>query len=261
MFFRNKKRPDDESGLDRISRMIDGRQPDAEDEQGESEFFEDDRVLVAREPREGAPDASRAAASPRRELLPESDDIIEESVTVVRAPEMRSTEGRTVEPRTLEARGAERPLTAPLAPPATVAPAASPAPAETPIFSAPPRELPRMPAPDMSLAAGQAAGASLVAKDAVWDGTLVCSGNVRIEGTLRGEVQTTGTLFVLAEARVEGTVKARNVTLAGEIQGTLRCEEKLEILPGGAARGEVDTGALVVHEGAFIESRFQMRRG
>jgi cytoskeletal protein CcmA (bactofilin family) len=55
-------------------------------------------------------------------------------------------------------------------------------------------------------------------------------------------------------------VRARNVTLAGEIMGDLHCEERLELLPGGAARGDVNTGALVVHEGAFIDSRFQMRR-
>jgi cytoskeletal protein CcmA (bactofilin family) len=116
-----------------------------------------------------------------------------------------------------------------------------------------------MTVPDLTAAAGQG-GASLVAKDAVWEGKLVCSGNVRIEGTIRGEVETDGTLFVAAEAQVDGTVRARNVTLAGEVKGDLRCEERLEILPGGAARGDVKTGALVVHEGAFIDSRFQMQR-
>ena len=45
-----------------------------------------------------------------------------------------------------------------------------------------------------------------------------------------------------------------------EIKGDVNCGERLEILPGGAARGDVNTGALVVHEGAFIDSRFQMRR-
>jgi cytoskeletal protein CcmA (bactofilin family) len=164
---------------------------------------------------------------------------MQESVTLVRPPERAD-------------RAAPR-LAAPLAPTPTVTPA------EPPAFS-PPLETARMPLPDLSLTSAGQGTASLVARDAIWEGKLVCSGNVRIEGTLRGEIETTGTLFVAAEARVEGTVRARNVTLAGEIQGDLHCSERLEILPGGAARGEVDTGALVVHEGAFIESRFQMRR-
>ena len=121
-----------------------------------------------------------------------------------------------------------------------------------------PAPTPRMSVPSMAPATG---GASLVSRDAVWDGKLNCSGDVRIEGVLQGEVETTGTLFVAAEARVNGIVRARNVMLAGAIEGQLRCEERLEILPGGSARGEIDTGSLVVHEGSFIESRFQMHSG
>jgi cytoskeletal protein CcmA (bactofilin family) len=115
-----------------------------------------------------------------------------------------------------------------------------------------------MQAPEFPTVAGKAV--SLVSKDAVWDGKLACTGDVRVEGRLEGEVETAGTLYVAAEARVHGTVRARSVMLAGEIEGQLRCEERLEILPGGSARGEIDTGSLVVHEGAFIESKFQMRR-
>jgi cytoskeletal protein CcmA (bactofilin family) len=117
---------------------------------------------------------------------------------------------------------------------------------------------PRMTVPDLAALSG---GASLVSKDAVWDGKLSSSGDVRIEGVLQGEVEAAGTLFVAAEARVHGIVRAKSVMLAGEIEGQLRCDERLEILPGGSARGEIDTGSLVVHEGAFIESRFQMHRG
>ena len=117
---------------------------------------------------------------------------------------------------------------------------------------------PRMPVPDMP---ATTANVTLVSRDAVWDGRLNCTGDVRIEGVMQGEVETTGTLYVAAEARVNGNVRATNVMLAGEIDGQLRCEERLEILPGGTARGEIDTGSLVVHEGAYIESKFQMRRG
>ena len=101
---------------------------------------------------------------------------------------------------------------------------------------------------------------TVISKDAVWDGKLTSSGDIRVEGRLEGEVETSGTLYVIADARVQGTIRARSVIVAGEIEGQLRCEGKLEIQPGGSARGEIDTGALVVHEGAFIESKFQMRR-
>jgi cytoskeletal protein CcmA (bactofilin family) len=237
LFFKNKKRMGEVEGYDRISRMIEERQAGQTEE--EDDLFEEDTVLLSR----GAADAGREPSAVR-DAGAGDDDLVEESVTIVRAPQ---------QPQVREAQPTVTPAFAP--PPAPAVAAAPSFAPPTPVF-----ESPRMPLPDSSLIGAQAGAASLVAKDAVWEGKLVCSGNVRIEGTLKGEIETEGTLFVAAEARVDGTVRARNVTLAGEVKGELHCEERLEILPGGAARGDVDTGALVVHEGAFIDSRFQMRR-
>ena len=228
MFFR-KKRYNEVEGYDRITRIV------GENAAEGDELFEEDTVLLTREGADAVPharDSPQARDSIGREALADESDA-EESVTVVR--------------------------TAPVVPPAPPISSVTPAPMPAlPSFSAP-FESPRMSMPDLGTGASLN-GASLVAKDAVWEGKLVCTGNVRIEGTLRGEVESDGTLFVAADAQVDGTVRARNVTLAGEIKGDLHCAERLEILPGGAARGEVDTGTLVVHEGAFIDSRFQMQR-
>lgn len=234
MFFRKKR--NDPDGMDRISRMIEGREVDDGDA---DEFFEEEEVVMLRGDRTEA--VSRDVTPTRQPVAPREpagrrDAADVESVTVVR-PSLRE---------------------AAAPPPPALAPPAVPEPVQ-PAF-APPREAPRPSVSDLSFGAGRLDGASLIAKDAVWEGKLVCSGNVRVEGHLRGEIETSETVLVAAEARVEGVVRARNVTLAGEIEGEVHCQEKLEITPGGAARGEIDTGSLVVHEGAHIDSRFQMRR-
>lgn len=236
MFFRKKR--NDPDGMDRISRMIEGRETD----DGDEDFFEEEEVVMLRGERTEAVSRditpARAPATPREPVARRDAAAEVESVTMVR-PSLRDA------------------VTAPSSLPAI----ATPAPAEAPATAfAPPREAPRPSLPELNYGAGRLDGASLIAKDAVWEGKLVCSGNVRVEGHLRGEIETSETVLVAAEARVEGVVRARNVTLAGEIEGEVRCQEKLEIMPGGAARGEIDTGTLVVHEGAHIDSRFQMRR-
>lgn len=205
-FFKKKRFGSDVEGYERITRMIEGREQDVDDDEFD-EDLDDDTVLLTPQ--------ARAQREP-----------VAESVSVVRAPDTRTTSG-------------DGGLRGERSDAGTTTPA-------------------RMPVPEMPAAAS---GASLVSKDAVWDGKLQCNGDVRIEGVIQGEVETGGVLYVTADARVFGTVRARNVVLAGEIEGQLRCEERLEILPGGSARGEIDTGSLVVHEGAFIESRFQMHSG
>lgn len=206
---------------------------------------------------EGYERISRLIEDRQRELTGEGADEELEEDTVLLSPQARAAREPGAESVSLvrppEARGADAeplPRSERREVPAFAQAAAAAAPA-----AAPP---PRMPLPDLSAISG---GASLVSKDAMWDGKLSCTGDVRIEGVLEGEVETSGTLFVAAEARVHGTVRAKNVMLAGDIEGQLRCDERLEILPGGSARGEIDTGSLVVHEGAFIESKFQMHTG
>jgi cytoskeletal protein CcmA (bactofilin family) len=206
--FLRKKRYSDVEGDDRISRIVDDGQSDAEE--GKAELSGDDTMLLSRDSGE-SPAPRDTASTAGHEVLPAADPSWEESMTVMLEP-------------------------APVAAmPSTTYPT--------------PFESPRMALPDLASSAGQGGSITLVAKGAVWEGKLVCSSSVRIDGTL----------YVAAEAVVDGTVRARNVMLAGEIKGVVHCRERLEILPGGAARGDIITAALIVHEGAFIDSRFQMQ--
>ncbi|GEM_PF-1184831 len=116
---------------------------------------------------------------------------------------------------------------------------------------------PPMAMPDLHRAGGDG---TLVAANAVWEGKLRSEGDVRVEGVVQGEIDTTAMLVVAPAARVLGTIRARSVMIAGEVEGEVMCEERLEVLPGGSARGQINSGTLVVHEGAYIDSRFQMRR-
>ncbi|MER3421822.1 MAG: hypothetical protein C4290_15420 [Chloroflexota bacterium] len=204
---------------------------------------------------EGYERISRLIDERQRELDESAADLEED--TVVLAPQLRGQSREPTSPPSGEGATARRLAPEPTPPATPSGRTANPSPvveATIPPFSAPPA--PR-PLPEELSATG---AISLVAKEAMWDGKLSSTGDVRVEGRLQGEIQTDGTLYVAAQAQVQGVVRARNVILAGEIEGQLRCEERLEILPGGSARGEIDTGALVVHEGAFIESKFQMRR-
>ncbi len=235
MSFFKKKQFRDVDGYERISRLIEDRQREAGDE-GDEGDFDEDTVLLTSQSRAMAQPVS---APPPPSSVPETVALRRQDLAAGPAPVPAVSPMPAYEPQ---------PVPAPPPPRAEAVPA----------FVQPPAPVvPRMQAPEM---APMSAAISLVSKDAVWNGKLNASGDVRIEGRIEGEVQTTGTLYVAAEARVQGTIRARNVMLAGDIEGQLRCEERLEILPGGSARGEIDTGTLVVHEGAFIESKFQMRR-
>jgi cytoskeletal protein CcmA (bactofilin family) len=75
-----------------------------------------------------------------------------------------------------------------------------------------------------------------------------------VEGTASGEMATTGSLTMAANARVvDATIRAGKIVLAGEFRGHLVCDDRLELLSGSNLSGKIQTRSLVVHEGAYIE--------
>jgi cytoskeletal protein CcmA (bactofilin family) len=98
-----------------------------------------------------------------------------------------------------------------------------------------------------------------VAVDTAWRGTLHSSGPIRIEGAFEGEIITEGELQIAPEAKVEATVRATSIIVAGQLNGQINCRERLEILPSGRVTGQIDAGRFIVHEGAFLGGQVRMR--
>lgn len=249
MFFRKKGKYTEVEGYDRISRLIQDRQRELSPGSTEEDDFDEESVLLTREP---APRERGARPGDERSATPQSraqSQLPEERAAPAAAPRQASSAASGGEERRIHFQ------------PSQPEPVSSSAETQqVTILPEEPTQIiqpPQMTVPDMG---GPAVQGSLVAAEAVWEGKLLTDGNLRVEGTVHGEVQTGGTLFVAANAHIDGTIQARSILLGGEIEGQIRCGERLEILPGGSARGEIETGALVVHEGAFIDSRFQMRQ-
>lgn len=247
MFFRKKGKYTDVEGYNRISQLIEDRQREMTDHIEPEDDFEDEGVLLRREP------VQRERGGLR---LPEEDAEVPTVRPVARPTPDAATPATTAPAQTgTGERIPFQPAAAEFAPPA---PEPTPPTPESPPVAVPRvASTPAMPVPDI----GQASvNGCLVSQEATWEGKLATQGDIRVEGVLRGEVETSATLYVNAKARIEGTVHARSIKLAGEIEGQVTCTDRLEILPGGSARGEIETVTLVVHEGAFIDSRFQMHK-
>jgi len=254
--FRKRKDSSEVQGFNRISRLIEDRQRELA-ESGTAEGELDDEILLSATATEKGGGTSAGTSGEAEEeavsLLglrgpsgpaayddggADSDSFLHDAASAAETPGNRSPTGHDAE--TTEQ-------------PGTYAPAAwqSAAPRASEAQSA------AMRVPDLG---ATATSGTLVAVEAEWEGKLRSQGNIRVEGVVRGEIETAMTLVVAPQARVHGTVRARNITLGGDVEGDITCDERLEILPGGSARGQINSATLVVHEGAYIDSRFQMRR-
>ena len=60
---------------------------------------------------------------------------------------------------------------------------------------------------------------SVLSPEAVWEGRITTSGDLRIEGTMHGDVRANASLTVAAQAHLDGTVSAQKIVLAGSWRG------------------------------------------
>ena len=80
---------------------------------------------------------------------------------------------------------------------------------------------------------------SIVSAGSKWQGNLNSDASVRIDGNVSGEVKSKDTIHISEGAKVDATVSANFIIIAGNFQGRVNCTERLELLPTSRVKGEL----------------------
>jgi cytoskeletal protein CcmA (bactofilin family) len=103
-------------------------------------------------------------------------------------------------------------------------------------------------------------GVPLVAEGGSFEGSVMCSGDFRLDGEVLGEVRAVGPLTVGEGARVQGGVEADALVLLGRVEGPARVRGRAALGPRAHLQGDLEAERLEISEGARIDGRVQMRR-
>jgi cytoskeletal protein CcmA (bactofilin family) len=99
---------------------------------------------------------------------------------------------------------------------------------------------------------------SIISNGVKIDGNLESNGNVRIDGTIIGNIIVNGNLTLGDLGKLNGDVKAKNITMSGHVVGKITAEEKLKLEPKSVLKGDLITKFLIIEEGAFFEGTSRM---
>jgi cytoskeletal protein CcmA (bactofilin family) len=91
-------------------------------------------------------------------------------------------------------------------------------------------------------------------KDTEFKGELSFKGSFRIDGSFKGTIVSDSMLVIGEQGKVEADIKAGYVVINGEIRGTIRAEDKVEIHSRGRVFGSIISPKLIVDEGAHLEA-------
>jgi cytoskeletal protein CcmA (bactofilin family) len=98
-------------------------------------------------------------------------------------------------------------------------------------------------------------GPSMVVK-----GNFTSSGNIVIEGVLKGGVKTAGNVYIGDHADITADIESKSARIGGDVKGNLKIEEKLQITLTAKIHGDIECSQLSVEAGAIINGKITMTK-
>jgi cytoskeletal protein CcmA (bactofilin family) len=88
-------------------------------------------------------------------------------------------------------------------------------------------------------------------------GDLNVKGTLQVDGLVKGHVKADW--VVLTESsRIKGDITAHKIIVSGRVEGNLKAEEAIEIMPKGKVIGDVFTNKISVAEGGGLNGKVVM---
>jgi cytoskeletal protein CcmA (bactofilin family) len=89
-------------------------------------------------------------------------------------------------------------------------------------------------------------------------GELHIDGDVRLGGTVQGEIHATGNVEVDDDAKVNASLAGGDVSIRGQVSGPVTARKKLVVAKSGSLTGDVRVARLVIQDGATFSGKVSM---
>ena len=99
---------------------------------------------------------------------------------------------------------------------------------------------------------------SVIGRGTEFEGTIRTKETIRVEGFVKGNIISEGTVIVGNGGNVDGKIEAANILIGGEVHGELYASEKIEANSSGRIYGNLHTKGLIVDEKALFQGTCEM---
>jgi cytoskeletal protein CcmA (bactofilin family) len=99
------------------------------------------------------------------------------------------------------------------------------------------------------------AGYSVLDAQLTVHGDIETQGTLRVDGRLDGSIRRADIVVIGSGATVVGNISAREVIVGGSVQGDVTATTRIELQPSAVVTGDIDAGAIMIHEGCVVQGR------
>jgi cytoskeletal protein CcmA (bactofilin family) len=93
---------------------------------------------------------------------------------------------------------------------------------------------------------------SVIGAEVTVTGTLICTGDVSVDGTVRGDIRSMGTVLVSEGGKIFGNLYAARATIRGSVEGGVHATN-VQLGSSSRVKGDVVQARIAVEDGAFFD--------
>jgi cytoskeletal protein CcmA (bactofilin family) len=90
------------------------------------------------------------------------------------------------------------------------------------------------------------------------NGDLECDAIVKIEGVYQGSIKTVSNVIISETARVDAHIEAQNVSVSGQVKGSIVAKGRLEILSTGKVWADATVTSFLLDDGGKLHGGLKM---
>jgi cytoskeletal protein CcmA (bactofilin family) len=126
-----------------------------------------------------------------------------------------------------------------------------------PAESAPPPPAPRRVEESTGRPSVGRAPDSVLSSGLTIEGKIEGSGNVRVAGKFKGNINVQGEFTVEPGASVHGEIRADAILVGGEVRGQIVASSRVELKESGTLVGDLKAGSLIVAAGSRMRGKVE----
>ncbi len=102
------------------------------------------------------------------------------------------------------------------------------------------------------------AACSIIAQGTVITGDIESNGDIRIDGSIKGNIRSKARIIIGANALVEGNVQSKDADIFGHVKGHLNITELLQLKNLAVIDGDINTGKLQMEHTVSFNGQCKM---
>jgi len=100
--------------------------------------------------------------------------------------------------------------------------------------------------------------ASLIGAGTTMKGDITSNGDLRIDGTLVGNIHCSAKVVIGANGNVQGDINGQTADIMGKVTGTIKVKDLLQLKGGSAVNGNIEASKLQIEPTASFNGECHM---